>query len=518
MKTQLLFLLFYTTALLANDGSTSILFFTKKYLSVFSMEKEFCDPKRLNFTYENNLYVSGVITNPPTEFLISPSPSNGSSPPNVGEYFSGTFYNLGTNIIHSYTLKWKVDQGPIITEYFSGLSILPNQWYTYTNTIPTVGLSTVSGKHILTIWIENPNNVPDTTLNDNTFTKTFYVFNEFYPPKTVVYEYITGTWCNSCVRGYPILKNMKHYHPDFISVAVHGGNDPMTNQNYYSNMIYFCSGGEFPGGSINRNLPCQPLIDQLSLENEYNIERNKIVYGKIDFSTQDWNPITRTMTIQTAARFPMNISCDYEMYFKQGLIVVEDGITGTGAEYAQQNGYYNSGIDLYDWQYINWSLLGNPIPSTYMIYNHVARAQLNDSFLYPYLGSSSIPMSINYNTPYNNVFSHVLPIDQNEHNIKLIAVLYNAFSGQIVNAKEVPLNVPFLSTEENSIKLNVSIYPNPSRGVFNFKTQKNFDLSIFDLLGKEVFNSKNTANESEINLTQLEEGIYLAKIQKIIIK
>lgn len=510
MKAQLLFLFFSISPLLAKDCTTPKLAFS----NIHSNEKQWCGNANSNPTFENNIYISGTLNNPPTEFLVSASPSNGTYPGNTGEFFDGYFYNLGTSVVHSYTLKWQVDQGPIVSQYFSGLSIGPNQTHTYANTIPTVGLSTVSGKHTLTIWITNPNNVPDPTPFDNTFTKNFYVFNEFYPPKTVVYEYITGTWCNSCVRGYPILKDMKHYHPDFISVAVHGGIDPMVNENYYTNMVYNCTNAVFPSGSVNRNPPCQTLIDYLTLENEYTLERSKVTYGKIDFSTQDWNPYSRTMTVQTAARFPMNISCDYDICFRQGLIVVEDGVTGTGTEYEQTNGYFGSGIDLYDWQNINWSSLGNPIPSSYMVYNHVARALLSDPYIPSSgLASSSIPMSITYNVPYNYVFSHVLPPEQDEHKVKLIAVLYHSYTGQIVNAKEVPLNVPILSIDENNIKLNVTIYPNPSKGIFHFKTQKNFNLSIADVLGKEVYLSKNNPNESEVNLSHLESGIYLARIQ-----
>jgi hypothetical protein len=66
----------------------------------------------------------------------------------------------------------------------------------------------------------------------------------------------------------------------------------------------------------------------------------------------------------------------------------------------------------------------------------------------------------------------------------------------------------------------MSIYPNPSNGVFNFRLVQALDqdvkLSVFDIQGK-LLNSKvingNNLREENIDLTGAEKGIYLLKVE-----
>lgn len=70
-----------------------------------------------------------------------------------------------------------------------------------------------------------------------------------------------------------------------------------------------------------------------------------------------------------------------------------------------------------------------------------------------------------------------------------------------------------------------TLYPNPSSGTINFLSEDKFDIEIYTLQGKKVFEMKNLGSNSQINLNQ-PTGIYLANIssgnkrttKKIIIK
>lgn len=71
-----------------------------------------------------------------------------------------------------------------------------------------------------------------------------------------------------------------------------------------------------------------------------------------------------------------------------------------------------------------------------------------------------------------------------------------------------------------------AIYPNPSTGIFNFNTQETIDVTVVDITGKTVHTAKGIENGGSINLSGLQTGMYIAKIngasgervEKLIIK
>ncbi len=61
----------------------------------------------------------------------------------------------------------------------------------------------------------------------------------------------------------------------------------------------------------------------------------------------------------------------------------------------------------------------------------------------------------------------------------------------------------------------ISIYPNPSQGIFTINNKSNSDLSliIYDITGKQVFFKNNVSDLSfEIDLSSLTNEIYTIKI------
>ena len=72
----------------------------------------------------------------------------------------------------------------------------------------------------------------------------------------------------------------------------------------------------------------------------------------------------------------------------------------------------------------------------------------------------------------------------------------------------------------------VNVYPNPSSGIINISTTESVDISIADLTGKIVYRANGIQDGGTVNLTSLQQGMYLAtlkgasgeKTEKIIIK
>lgn len=70
-----------------------------------------------------------------------------------------------------------------------------------------------------------------------------------------------------------------------------------------------------------------------------------------------------------------------------------------------------------------------------------------------------------------------------------------------------------LNREDIEMLNKFSIYPNPSTGVFNFVTEETVSISVMDLTGKVVYTAKEVNNDDVINLSNLQKGMYVAKIE-----
>jgi len=68
------------------------------------------------------------------------------------------------------------------------------------------------------------------------------------------------------------------------------------------------------------------------------------------------------------------------------------------------------------------------------------------------------------------------------------------------------LETPTMTSEK------FAIYPNPSTGVFNFRTQEEVAVTVMDITGKVVFTAKGINDGASINLSALQSGVYIAKI------
>ena len=59
---------------------------------------------------------------------------------------------------------------------------------------------------------------------------------------------------------------------------------------------------------------------------------------------------------------------------------------------------------------------------------------------------------------------------------------------------------------------SISIFPNPSNGIITINTENTLNLTISDITGKVVFSKNNVTNNEAINLSNLQTGVYLAKM------
>jgi hypothetical protein len=81
------------------------------------------------------------------------------------------------------------------------------------------------------------------------------------------------------------------------------------------------------------------------------------------------------------------------------------------------------------------------------------------------------------------------------------------------NQCSVDLDVNVFNSIDDLADMGISVYPNPSSGIFTIENAENCDISLSDAFGKEVYkSSKNESPKFEINLSGFPSGIYFLTI------
>jgi len=86
----------------------------------------------------------------------------------------------------------------------------------------------------------------------------------------------------------------------------------------------------------------------------------------------------------------------------------------------------------------------------------------------------------------------------------------NATTGGISKFTSIPLKAPSFG-----INKQISVYPNPTNGILNINSENSLikEASVFDLLGRKVYNSKFSAlNNVSLDLKSLQTGAYVLKV------
>lgn len=451
-----------------------------------------------NNTYLDEISVEGIpaIDGKMVSVIMDPV-----IPINPAKQIQGSILNQGSTTISSFDLNWQLDSGAINTQNVSGVSIAANQVYDFTH---ATTWNATPGQYSLKVWVSNINGAgADSDATNDQVIKSVIVVNEIFP-KTVLYEEGTGTWCGWCVRGHVGLKDMDHNHPDdsWIGIAVHNA-DPMVLAEYDTALGGSISG--YPSGLINRRSgEVDPGL--AGLEVAYQAELAKTPLAKIEINNQSYDTATRALTVEVTSKFALDLA---NANYKLAAIVVEDNVTGTATGYNQTNYYSSNGIDITDWEGINWRTLGNPIPAASMVYRHVGRALLGG-----FNGQAgSIPTAVTYNTPYSYTFSYTIPATSNENNIALVGIVIDSATGVVVNAKKVELEIPSASTH-NVTSTDFNLLPNPSVGIVRLSLEngKEVAVNVVDILGNIVYKANNVTAETSLDLSSLSKGVYMVNV------
>ena len=286
-------------------------------------------------------------------------------------------------------------------------------------------------------------------------------------PRNIVEEEFTATGCPYCTRGYAGMDALHDKYPDrFIGIAVHGDvnySDPMRITDY--NTVMSGIGG-FPTALLNRINEVDPYFGSSSgtllgivndVESYMGPAEAEVVVSPV------WNEDQTVIEVNTNVTFLYNgDTAPYAL----GYVLLADGLTGTSYNWWQYNGYYGT-TGLATEPYLNaWTTRGTIVEGMFqdyygnsidacmvqdMVYDHIAikatsvSRGVSGSIKAPIVAEQTQTHTTTFNLS-NGVKSKAGDnLLQDKSKLKVVALLFNTKTGEIVNAAQSEI-APYGST------------------------------------------------------------------------
>lgn len=249
----------------------------------------------------------------------------------------------------------------------------------------------------------------------------------FLPERRIVVEEGTGMWCGYCPRGIVAMRQMREKYPDsFIGIAVHYDDVLGTAVADYCNSLHFPS---FPSAYVNRTTLCgdpmpQEANGQFSVASgleRYFLDAMKVCPPaelSLAWTVRDGGQLA----LLADAHFAINAEgADYRF----AAVAVENEVSHS--TYYQTNYYSGSDVPLGGFETEDKTIR----PYTF---DEVARAAL-----LPFEGAKGdIPSRIVADRHYSAVKQLKAPVFGNQRNARIVLMLLDAHTGEVVNAVQAP--------------------------------------------------------------------------------
>lgn len=420
----------------------------------------------------------------------------------------GTVHNVGTDTVTSLNVTWNDGSGPVSENITVNIS--PNSTYSFT--CANQWSAQASPQTLLTLAATT---TADSNPLNNSYEKPVSVLASV-PTKYVVVEERTGTWCGWCPRGAVGMAYLEQ-EPEFIGVAVHS-NDPMEVQNYDFLINTYMDGGGFPGAMFDRDNE-SGFSSIASLFDEFNIRKAYAAPCEVKNLAVNINSSTNEINISSETEWFGDIHGDYRL----SCVIVEDDVIGTTSSWFQSNAYaggvngpqqfpsnVNNGFDFASAQ--------NPAdPTGFGGYDHVARYLSSGDLLGDVnsLPNGEIPMGT-YSYTFDPIPANVV---NNMTKAQAIVMVVDKYTGDILNAKKIPLISAPTSIVKVEDKINLEVYPNPAQDLVNIsfntkKTLSKVSVVLNDIHGIEVRRVTSIGYNENVTLDTkgLANGIYFVKL------
>jgi hypothetical protein len=379
---------------------------------------------------------------------------------------TGAITNMGTTAITSLDLKWQLNNaGTIYTQNLTGLNIASGASYNYSHANTWTA---VAGSHSVKVWVSNINGgAGDTNASNDAVTKTVSVASGSTARKALIEKFSSST-CGPCagfasnvVNPYMALTSEANKY-SYLSYQVNwpGAGDPYTNADVATRVGYYGV-----SGAPTMYVDSQDFNGTLAqLTTSVN---NSIANPAFIGLTATKSLIGSNMTVV------VNTAPYISGPFKLHVAVVEKKTTGNGGGNGET-----------EWHNVVMKMLPN---------------------------ASGTALTLTSGTNTSNTLTASLTGLHIEEmtDLEVIVFIQNEVTKEIMNSAMATVA---LGLNDFNTASKIKLYPNPSNGFVKIRTESPVDVTVIDLTGKVVFTMKQVANESQMNLSSLEKGMYLVKL------
>lgn len=397
------------------------------------------------------------------------------------EKISGTLLNTGATTINSAVINWQLDNGPVYTQNFNNLSLTSGSVINFTHKEKWSNPS--PGHYTLKVWASGTNG----SLISDVLEVPVQVASAMAQRQPLI-EKFTSSTCPPCATYNPIFSSWVG-NPDnegkftYVNYQMNwpGAGDPYytaeagVRRNYYSinGVPSVVFSGKFAG-----NMPNHTVLNSYLNHNDYGYGKPEILDIDVTFEmngTEITVDYTITPYVDTTA-------------LTVHVLVLEELTTGNVGTNGETQ-----------FKRVMMKLIPNASGET-----------MNFEADVPFSNSHTVDLASTFIEEFDD--------------LDVIVFVQNNVGKRLIQARSAN-HPPVIGIDEfNQISFN--LYPNPSNGIFNIAVQDNVTLEVYDLTGKLVFSQDNINNSTQINLSFLHSGIYLAKVtgnessqtQKIVIK
>lgn len=378
--------------------------------------------------------------------------------------YSGTVKNVGTNNVTSYTVTWQSNGGALQTYNVTGVNIVPGATHNFTHNIP---LNAVSGLYSLIFNVSLVNTVVDPDTSNNTLTKTTQIPSGSTAFKPLL-EKFTSSTCSPCASY-----NASTFNPYYTA----------QNQNFN----YIAYQMNWPGNG-------DPYYTE-----EGGVRRD---YYGVSAITSLWIDGAEYSTTNSQSALTTHVNNENAKLGYFGL-TANRNLSGGNAIVNYNITPYLTGSFVLQAAVIEKLTSGNISTNGETSFKHVMMKMIPNA--------SGTTINTTAGTPISGQISASLAGTNIEENsdLEVIVFIQNATTKEIMQSYKA---TDALSLEDNTLT-KVKLYPNPASNNIRFTNVQEATIMITDVTGKVVLQTEGVDENSIINVSSLNSGIYLVNIK-----
>jgi hypothetical protein len=379
--------------------------------------------------------------------------------------YSGTVKNVGTNSVTSYSVTWQANGGALQTYNVTGVNIAPGATHNFTHNIP---LNAVSGVYNLVFNVSTVNGVADPDTTNNSLTKTTQVPTGSSVFKPLI-EKFTSSTCAPCASY-----NASTFNPFYTA----------QNQNFN----YIAYQMNWPG------------TGDIYYTAEGGVRRD---YYGVNAITSLWIDGAEYSTSNTQAALTTHVSTEATKPGYFGL-TANRNLTGGNAVVNYNITPYLTGSFVLQAAVIEKVTTNNVGSNGETSFKNVMMKMIPNA--------SGTTINCTAGTPLSGQISASIASGtfiEDLTDLEVIIFIQNPTTKEIMQSVTA---TNALSLEDNEVA-KVKLYPNPASNSIQFANVQDATIMITDVTGKVVLQTAGVDENSIINVSHLNAGIYLVNIK-----